>query len=646
MKHFFLSLVTIAVLQTVTAEIRMPKFFSDNMVLQRERPIRIWGWASRNESVSVLFNGTQVSAGANRMGRWQVELPAMPHGGPYEMIIRGSRSEIRFTNILLGDVWLCSGQSNMEWPLDPTTGCEEEIAASANPNLRLLTVEKAVSPDEMEDLKGGAWVECTPETSRSFSAVAYYFGKFVQRETGVPIGLINSSWGGTDIEPWTSWETMRKTEQYREYADRNNTRAAMGESLKRWERYDEALQNDPGEKEYWYKPEIAVRQKGWAKMYVPKLWEDELGEINGNVWFRTTVTLPESASGQQALLSLPAVDDADVTYLNGQQIGTTNGYNRPRRYAIPEGVLRAGENLIAIRVFDRVAAGGIWGDAAELYLEVGGKRYGLAGEWEYKPSATTAMYGVTMDATHPNNFAALLYNGMIHPLTSYGIRGVIWYQGENNAPRARSYRQLFPNLIRDWRTKWGYEVPFLWVQLAGYMAIEDQPAESSWAELREAQNNALILPATGQAVITDIGDANDIHPRNKRDVGYRLCRSALKVAYGRKIVASGPTYRSMEHDGNRIILTFGTTDGGLRPADDNRYGYLRGFTIAGADRKFVRAKAWVLDKNRIAVFSDEVPEPVAVRYGWADNPYDNDLTNCSGLPASPFRTDDWPGITR
>lgn len=646
MKRFFLSLVTIAILQTVTAEIRMPKFFSDNMVLQRERPIRIWGWASRNESVSVLFNGTQVSAGANRMGRWQVELPAMPHGGPYEMIIRGSRSEIRFTNILLGDVWLCSGQSNMEWPLDLTTGCEEEIAASANPNLRLLTVEKAVSPDEMEDLKGGAWVECTPETSRGFSAVAYYFGKFVQRETGVPIGLINSSWGGTDIEPWTSWETMRKTEQYREYADRNNTRAAMGESLKRWERYDEALQNDPGEKEYWYKPEIAVRQKGWAKMYVPKLWEDELREINGNVWFRTTVTLPESASGQQALLSLPAVDDADVTYLNGQQIGTTNGYNRPRRYAIPEGVLRAGENLIAIRVFDRVAAGGIWGDAAELYLEVGGKRYGLAGEWEYKPSATTAMYGVTMDATHPNNFAALLYNGMIHPLTSYGIRGVIWYQGENNAPRARSYRQLFPNLIRDWRTKWGYKFPFLWVQLAGYMAIEDQPAESSWAELREAQNNALILPATGQAVITDIGDANDIHPRNKRDVGYRLCRSALKVAYGRKIVASGPTYRSMERDGNRIILTFGSADGGLRPADDNHYGYLRGFTIAGADRKFVRAKAWVLDKNRIAVFSDEVPEPVAVRYGWADNPYDNDLTNCSGLPASPFRTDDWPGITR
>lgn len=420
----------------------------------------------------------------------------------------------------------------------------------------------------------------------------------------------------------------------------------MGESLKRWERYDEALQNDPGEKEYWYKPEIAVRQKGWAIMYVPKLWEDELGEINGNVWFRTTVTLPESASGQQALLSLPAVDDADVTYLNGQQIGTTNGYNRPRRYAIPEGVLRAGKNLIVIRVFDRVAAGGIWGDAAELYLEVGGKRYGLAGEWEYKPSATTAMYGVTMDATHPNNFAALLYNGMIHPLTSYGIRGVIWYQGENNAPRARSYRQLFPNLIRDWRTKWGYEFPFLWVQLAGYMAIEDQPAESSWAELREAQNNALVLPATGQAVITDIGDANDIHSRNKRDVGYRLCRSALKVAYGRKIVASGPTYRSMERDGNRIILTFGSADGGLRPADDNRYGYLRGFTIAGVDRKFVRAKAWVLDKNRIAVFSDEVPEPVAVRYGWADNPYDNDLTNCSGLPASPFRTDDWPGITR
>lgn len=293
-----------------------------------------------------------------------------------------------------------------------------------------------------------------------------------------------------------------------------------------------------------------------------------------------------------------------------------------------------------------MADGGIWGNAAELYLEVEGKRYLLAGDWEYRPSATTAMYGATIDATHPNNFASLLYNGMIHPLVGYAIRGVVWYQGENNAPRAWNYRDLFQKLIVDWRAKWGYEFPFLWVQLAGYGAIDIEPSESSWAELREAQNNALVLPATGQAVITDLGDADDIHPRNKRDVGYRLCRSALKVAYGREVIASGPVYQSQKRDGSRLILTFEVADGGLRPADNNSYGYLRGFTIAGADRKFFRAKAWVLDKNRITVFSEAVPEPVAVRYGWADNPCDNDLTNASGLLASPFRTDDWPGITR
>lgn len=646
MKRFILLLAVMTAVQTGTAQIRMPSFFSDNMVLQRERPIRVWGWAARNESVHILFNDTQISVKADRAGRWETELPAMPHGGPYEMTVRSGDNELHFSNILLGDVWLCSGQSNMEWPLGSTTGCEEEIAASTCPELRLLTVEKAVSPDEKEDLKAGSWVECKPETARSFSAVAYYFGKFIRQETGVPVGLINSSWGGTDIEPWISWETMRTTTQYREYADRHDTREAMGESLRNWERYEIALRNDPGDREYWYRPEVAARQKNWAKMQVPKLWDNELEAISGNVWFRTTVVLPETAAGKQARLSLPAVDDADVTYLNGQRIGLTNGYNLPRRYAVPKGVLRAGENLIVVKIFDRVADGGIWGNAAELYLEVEGKRYLLAGDWEYRPSATTAMYGATIDATHPNNFASLLYNGMIHPLVGYAIRGVVWYQGENNAPRAWNYRDLFQKLIVDWRAKWGYEFPFLWVQLAGYGAIDIEPSESSWAELREAQNNALVLPATGQAVITDLGDADDIHPRNKRDVGYRLCRSALKVAYGREVIASGPVYQSQKRDGSRLILTFEVADGGLRPADNNSYGYLRGFTIAGADRKFFRAKAWVLDKNRITVFSEAVPEPVAVRYGWADNPCDNDLTNASGLLASPFRTDDWPGITR
>ncbi|MDE6858750.1 MAG: sialate O-acetylesterase, partial [Alistipes sp.] len=269
------------------------------------------------------------------------------------------------------------------------------------------------------------------------------------------------------------------------------------------------------------------------------------------------------------------------------------------------------------------------------------ERYDLAGEWSYRESATTRQFGIANDNDfgNPNSFASLLFNGMIAPLTGYGIKGVIWYQGENNAGRALAYRELFPAMIRDWRAQWGYDFPFLWVQLANFMAVRPEPSESQWAELREAQNMALSLPATGQAVITDIGEADDIHPRNKRDVGYRLSRAALNAAYGRTdIAAGGPVFKSMKRTGSRLELTFGTT-GALRPADGNRYGYLHGFAVAGPDRRFVWAKAYVAGRDKIVVFSDEVSEPEAVRYGWADNPQDDDLTDDSGLLASPFRTE-------
>lgn len=651
MKYLMLSLLALAAtVRPAQAEVRMPKFFGDNMVLQRERPVRLWGEAAKGETVTVRFAGDEVLVTADRAGRWEATLPAMrADATPREMVVAGADNELRFTNVVVGDVWLCSGQSNMEWRLDPTTGCEAEIAASANPNIRLLSVGDRIAFEEQTDIASGSWVVCTPETSRVFSAVGYWFGKFVQAETDVPVGLVDSSWGGTDIETWTSWDAMRTTPDYAQYAGKASSLAAIGrENMKNFSAYTAALENDPGDRQRWYDPKAAASSKGWRTMELPQIWEPVLGPADGHVWFRRTVTLPASVEGREGVLMLPAVDDNDVSYVNGCRVGETFGCAVQRRYAIPAGVLHGGENLVAVRVDDTGGNGGIWGDPRMLCLEVDGERYDLAGEWFFRESATTTLYGLTGGGNYgnPNSFASLLYNGMIAPLAGYGIKGAIWYQGENNAARARSYRELFPLMIRDWRAKWGYDFPFLWVQLANFMAVRPQPCESEWAELREAQNLTLALPATGQAVITDIGEAEDIHPRNKRDVGYRLSRAALRVAYGRdEVAAGGPVYRSMERDGGRIVLRFDAA-GALRPADGNRYGYLHGFAVAGEDRKFVWAQAYVADDDTVVVFSDAVKEPVAVRYGWADNPQDDDLTDASGLLASPFRTDDWPGITR
>lgn len=641
-RYLFILLAAVAALHAAQAEVVMPRFFSDNMVLQRERPIRLWGRAAKGEKVTVRFAGAETTVRADRTGRWTAELPAMEADAtPRVLTVAGRGNELHFSNVLVGDVWLCSGQSNMEWRLYPTDGCEAEIAASANPVIRLLSVGDKIAFEEQDDIESGSWVECTPETSRTFSAVGYYFGKFIQAETGVPVGLIDSSWGGTDIETWASWPVMLTTPDYAQYAGKRSPGEAIGRRIEPYEAYRSALTDDRGDRERWADPADAGNSAGWGTMTLPQVWERVIGPADGRVWFRRTVTLPASADGKTGTLSLPAVDDADISYVNGVEVGRTSGYDVRRLYTVGAGILHGGENLIAVRIDDNSGDGGIWGDAGNLYLEVDGQRYDLAGEWSYRESATTTQFGIEYGGNfgNPNSFASLLYNGMIAPLTGYGIKGAIWYQGENNAGRAMAYRELFPMMIRDWRAQWGYDFPFFWVQLASFMAVRPEPSESQWAELREAQNMTLSLPATGQAVITDIGDADDIHPRNKRDVGYRLSRAALNVAYGRAdVAAGGPAFKEMKRIGGRLELTFDTT-GALRPADGNRYGYLHGFAVAGPDRRFVWAKAYVAGRDKVVVFSDEVSDPEAVRYGWADNPQDDDLTDDSGLLASPFRTE-------
>ena len=622
------------------AEVRLPHFFSSNMVLQREMPIRIWGKADKKEAVTVIFHETTITVTADKRGDWQVELPRMKAGGPYFMQIKAGKQVIGLENILIGDVWICSGQSNMEFGLNGVNNAQQEIAASDLPEIRLLNVPKVVRTQEQSDIETTQWTACNPQTSPRFTAVGYFFAKNLQPEIGVPVGLIHSSWGGTDIETWTSWKTSVATnEMYKQYAGKDIEKA-MGYSAADIERYKKALERDKGLAQKWYS--LTSEVKDWKKIGLPRVWDGELANEDGIVWFRRTIELPAEFAGKAGKLNLGQVDDEDISYVNGEKVGEIVGWSLERSYEVSSGILKAGKNTIVVRVKDIGGTGGMLGKKEDLFLEVEGRRYSLAGLWEYKPSVLTSWYNAT--AIWPNSFASLLYNGMIHPLVGYGIKGVIWYQGENNAARAYQYRTLFPALIQDWRQLWGYDFPFLWVQLANFMAIDDQPRESDWAELREAQNMTLRLPKTGQAVITDIGEAFDIHPKNKQDVGKRLAQAALQVAYEKDVFGSGPVYKTMQIEGNKAVLTFDRIGEGLSTIEKNRYGYVNGFTIAGADGKFVWAKAYI-DGNKVVVFNENITAPVAVRYGWSNNPYDNNLVNSAGLLASPFRTDQWKGIT-
>lgn len=623
------------------AKVYLPKFFSDNMVLQREMPVRIWGNADKKEKVTVSFNGVTVVVNGDKNGKWKVELPAMKHGGPYEMTVKGEQNEIKFNNILIGDVWLCSGQSNMEFNLKEASGADEAIKKSENKQIRLLTVPKTIQSAECEDIEGGTWEECSPATAPAFSAVGYYFGQALEKELDIPIGLIHSSWGGTDIETWTSWNAAMENKDYAQYKGKTQEKA-MGYTMQDIERFKKALETDKGLDNKWYAPSVNV--SGWKKTHIPSLWDNELKNEDGVVWFRTEVMLPKSADGLEGRIQLGAIDDEDITYVNGVQVGSMALWIANRDYAIKSGILKGGKNVIVVRVKDQSSLGGMSAKDEELFLEVGGQKYPLAGEWSYKPSVLSSSYGFKNTGSGPNGFSSLLYNGMIHPLVGYGIKGVIWYQGENNSGRAYHYRTLFPLLINDWRNQWGYEFPFIWVQLASFMAEDAQPQESDWAELREAQNMTLRLPKTGQAVITDIGEAFDIHPRNKKDVGLRLAQNGLNIAYGKDTLGVGPVYDSMQKEGNKVVLSFTNTGKGLTTKEKNKYRYVNGFAIAGEDRKFVWAQAYI-SGDKVIVFSDQISNPVAVRYGWANNPFDINLVNSDGLLASPFRTDTWKGKT-
>ena len=636
----------------VRGEVRLPAIFSDNLVLQQGTKVRIWGSARAGERVTVTFQNKSAEAVADSQGHWQVFIGPLNSGGPAELRV----NTLVIKNVLVGEVWLCSGQSNMEWPLANTIGATETLAQANYPEIRMFRVEHHTSAEPLTDLEGH-WVVTTPDEAAHFTAVGYFFGRELYQRLKVPVGLINSSWGGTPAEAWTSHEALVSSPELKPILDRYESslnmlpqaKEAYAQALAQWE--EKNLYIDAGNKgEALGYADPATSTADWSKMDLPQQFETAGLLIDGAVWFRRVLELPAAWAGKDLVLNLPPIDDEDVTYFNGKKVGsigrdTPNSYSVPRKYVVPAALVHGGRNVIAVRVFDSAGEGGFSRGGAMSIGPNEGDVISLRGAWDYKVE-------LALEPKHPDwgsrpeavgvsnqNNPSVLYNAMIAPLVPFAIRGAIWYQGESNAGRAYQYRTLFPIMIRDWRSAWGHEFPFYFVQLANWHANKAEPDESDWAELREAQTMTLREPQTGMAVTIDIGDENDIHPRNKLDVGRRLAAWALAGTYGQKDIPSGPLFDRFTIEGDKIRIRF-KHGAGLKTRDG---GVVKGFAIAGEDRRFVWADARI-DGDAVVVSSPKVTKPVAVRYGWADNPIVN-LYNKAGFPASPFRTDDWPGIT-
>ncbi|WP_426328937.1 sialate O-acetylesterase [Pedobacter sp. R-06] len=636
----------------VQSKILLPSVFSDNMVLQQKTNAALWGKATAGKAVKITVSWNKINYGAiaDASGNWKIKVATPGYGGPYSITISDGELLV-LNNVLIGDVWICSGQSNMEMPLagwGKILNSEKEIAEAKYPNIRLLQADHITSNFPINDAKvaNGGWQECSPKYVAEFSSTAYFFAREVYEKTKIPIGLIHTSWGGTIAEAWTSAESLKKMADFSAAVDKIQKSAKNPSTVS----YEEKLQTwvkMTSEKDSGYQAGEAkwalVETANWKSMTLPTLWEDAaLKNFDGIVWFTKKVNIPENWKTNGARLNLGTIDDNDITFVNGVKVGETVGYNIGRTYAIPANLLKTGENTVTVRVFDSGGGGGIYGDAKDLsFTNNTAEKISLAGDWKYKVGVDFKNVEAKPYEENGPNRPTVLYNAMIHPYLQFSIKGAIWYQGESNADRAYQYRELFSTMIKDWRQKWGQgDFPFYFVQLANFMQIDHEPVESAWAELREAQQKTLVLPNTGMATIIDIGDAKDIHPKNKQEVGRRLALIALAKTYGQKINYSGPVYQSNKVEGKQIRLNFGNTENGLKAADG---ATLTGFAIAGADKKFYWAKASI-QGNQVIVSSDQVANPVAVRYAWGNNPVCN-LVSKDGLPASPFRTDTWQGLT-
>jgi len=643
-KWIYCLIILIAIFcNSLLSQVRLPRIISDGMVIQRDSKVKIWGWASPEEKIVIIFNNKSYNTKADKNGQWKVFLDKMKAGGPYEMVIK-SKNEITIKDILIGDVWLCSGQSNMELPIKRVRPIyENEIKESTNNFIRQFIVPQKYDFNEQKaDIEKGNWKSSNPENVLDFSAVGYFFANELFKKNGVPIGLINASLGGSPIESWISEDALKKFpsayEELQKFKDNNLINEIESKDKKRIDEwYGKLWQNDEGYKDTqnpWYSP--SLNDSDWLSIQIPGYWnKTELNGFNGCVWFRKEISIPKNMENKPAKLILGRIVDADSTFINGKFIGYTSYQYPPRWYSIPPNVLKEGKNIITVRLISNIGNGGFVPDK-QYILFSDNDTIDLKGEWKYKiGSKMEPLAGPTFIRWKP----AGLFNAMISPLLNYNIKGVIWYQGESNAGKYEEYLDLFKTMVIDWRKKWNIgNFPFLYVQLPNFGDKQSEPKDEYWAFFRETQLKSLSIPNTGMAITIDLGEWNDIHPLNKKDVGKRLALIAQKVAYNSKnIVHTGPIYKSMTIKNNKVIITFNNIGSGLVVKGDE----LKGFVIKGENSKFVWAKAKI-ENNKVVVWSDEIKKPVAVRYAWANNPEGANLYNKEGLPASPFRTDNYP----
>ncbi len=660
----------------LSAQIKLPRLISNSMVLQRETVIPVWGWAENADKITVEWQTDIYETTDIHQREWKIELPPAPAGGPFTLIVRSYQhamdintvnagndsvivlisdttyysklvDSVVIEDILIGDVWVASGQSNMEMSLaEVERRYKELIELADNPYIRYFDVPVTYSfHHPKNDFVSGRWTPVSQEYIRQYSALAYFFAEGVYEHINVPVGIIEASLGGSPAEAWISEERLKDFPYH--YAELQRLKkpdfvqgVEMSDQIRTGTWYATARKQDSGYADKfnpWYLPGTHYEQ--WNTLDVPGLWNNTpLDGVNGIVWFAKTIQLPAGVENDSAEIELGAIVDADSVFINGHFIGTTSYMYPPRLYKIPAGTLKEGDNNIVVRVISNIGNGGFVKDKP-YELRWADEVIDLSGSWYYKlGTVMKPLKSVTFFRWKP----AGLYNDMLFPITRFPVKGVIWYQGESNTVRPMEYYQLLLTMIENWRADWQQpNLPFLMVQLANYMESKPQPSESYWAHTRASQAAIAAMPGIYLATAIDLGEWNDIHPLNKKDLADRLVNIARKEVYGeQQLVAYGPVYDHMEVTGDTIVLHFRNIGSGLTI---HKGGQLKHFAIAGADQKFVWAEAWI-EGETVKVYSPSVKNPLSVRYAWADNPEGANLYNKEGLPAFPFRTDDWAFI--
>lgn len=637
LKKSILPLLLLSGVATAQGTVTLPSYITDNMIVQQNSTITIRGHAAAGSKVTVTpgwDGGRSVSVKADSDGRFSAELRTPAAGGPYSILFADKDGERRIENVLSGEVWLCSGQSNMEMPVQGWTTVmdyDREIATAYHPDIRLLQVRKrtAFTPQDDVEVNMGGWQTCNSASMADYSAVAYFFARELNSRLGVPVGVIDTTWGGTPAEAWTSYEALKGVPGFEpELAD---LEAAGFDGTRLREIYNRKINEwmglaKSGKADF----DKAKAQSGWKSMTVPGYWEmSALPGFDGIVWMQRTFDVPAEMAGQPMTLKFRAIDDEDQTYLNGVLVGSGSGYDTPRTYEVAASAVKAGENVVTVRVSDFGGEGGIAPGAVEAVI--GGQTIDLGGQWNYLVDTDFSQLPPKPVEPSGSSYPSVLYNAMLAPLADMPVKGVLWYQGCANVGRAAQYGPLFKSLIGDWRRLWGENLPFYFVQLAGWLQPHAVQPDSEWAALRAAQAQALELDNTAMAVAIDLGNPADIHPKNKQDVAHRLALIALGRDYGNAEPYAAPRLTSARREGAEMVLTF---DGPVHATSSA----ITGFIMAGKDGRFTTATPKQAGENTLRLSAPGIKAPAAVRYDWADFPCGN-LYGPTGLPVAPFATD-------